>query len=121
MPNRIICLTAQPSQASGFIQGDGEAVTSTRHISLKPRGHVVRGWGSGGGEVGGIRWRPWFNSGERLLSWAAVLHSSSLPSDRIGKGSLSVGLSGNVGAESREARGLRSPPGCHQSYQSKQS
>ena len=87
MPNRIICLTAQPSQASGFIQGDGEAVTSTRHISLKPRGHVVRGWGSGGGEGEGIRWRPWFNSGEKPLSRAAVLHSSSLPSDRIGKGS----------------------------------
>ena len=39
----------------------------------------------------------------------------------LAKAAISVGLSGEVGAESREARGLRSPPGRHQSCQSKQS
>jgi len=39
----------------------------------------------------------------------------------LAKAAISVGLSEEVGAESREARGLRSPPGRHQSCQSKQS
>lgn len=56
MLNRIIYLTVQPSQASDFIQGEAGAVTSKRHIFLKPRGQslgpglvVGRAEESGGG------------------------------------------------------------------------
>lgn len=52
MLNRIICPTAQPSQARDFIQGEVRAVTSTKaHFPRGLRTHS--GAGGGGGVVSG--------------------------------------------------------------------
>lgn len=74
MLNRIICLTAQPSQASDFIQGDAGAVTSTKaHF---PEGQRTQFWAGAGAGAAAVVERAEESGGGRALSRGRASASS---------------------------------------------